>query len=171
MKMIDHAIEQLVSGVQRAVAGPHSEAKVIEAVNHLGPVHPSQYLGRRGPAPEMCAAMERPATFFDTGGKSAGAAHGELRHPECPPDRWRVYGETPLCSTWSIPIVVQTAECNTPAKLSALDQGAIDVARLRLAGTAPPPGGLFFIRVVRETPGDPEIPGTWSAVAVPVGPA
>ena len=121
--MIDHEIAQLVAGVQRAVAGPHSEAKVIEAVNRLGPLHPSRYLGLHGPAPEMCAALERPATFFDTGGKSAGAAHGELRHPQCPPDRWPVYGETPLYSMYSIPIVVQTAGCNTPSKLSALDQG------------------------------------------------
>lgn len=168
MRLIDHEIEQLIESVQRDVTGPHTESKVIQAVNRLGPLHPARYLGSRGPAPGMCAAMERPSNLFDTGGKSAGAAHGEVRHPRCPPDRYDVYGETPLCSNWSIPIVVQTAECNTPAKLRVLDQGAIDVARLRLAGTEPPPGGLFFIRVVRETPGEPEIPGTWSAIAVPV---
>lgn len=171
MRMIEFQIAQLIGSVQRDVAGPHAEDQVIRAVNRLGPLHPSRYLGGSGPGAGACAAIERPSAHFDTVGKSAGPAHGVVPQPGCSPDRYAVHGETLLCMAWSIPIVVQTAGCDTKAKLRALDQGAIDVARLRLAGTAPPPGGLFFIRVARETPGEPEIPGTWSAVAVPVGPA
>lgn len=92
MRMIDHEIAQLIASVQWNVTGPRTEAAVIEAVNRLGPLHPARYLGGRGLAPGMCAAMERPSAHYDVGGKDSGAEHGEVWNSPFPSDRYTIYG-------------------------------------------------------------------------------
>lgn len=158
----DASIESVVARVRQWVRHLVLDADVVAAVQNYAPMHPAKFLGPKRLTGDLLAAMKRPATFVDSGGETRGWAHGEVRHPNAPPDGNVSYGKYPGQKVWAIPIIVETAACDTEAKREELIQGAVDVARFRAGVGEPPSGRLFYFHVSKN------VLSGWTVKAVPI---